>query len=487
MPSHIPSTSVFPTSKRSACNRCREQKLRCPTRENGTQSCIRCTRAGLQCVTSYSRPLGRSARDVAKPSSKIDAQQATVPTVAMASRETMGMNPHPSESRNTPVTTTMESTSLTADDTSSSPWRLSEVSENDDWLAHDGWPIVTQEDASNSSSPSDALFLSNALSLGNNVNGRDSPRLEESAILSSLHSPSELAYPDSFAAEAQQQPRQQLSGSVENVLSGAECDLRLTQLSLDLCRQMQLCMTGFQQWDTTTMDPKALENPFRVVRIGPDGQFNSNAFGDALCSTSEFLAILQSYGSGGTSSSAAASNHRRTASDTSSRSSLSFVCILNLLSSYLRIIAIFDSLYLRLYELLCWSTTSFPESFTGAGLQLLPSLQLGSFSVQHGSFQTKILIQATQHQFEMIEKTLGLPAEFRVSDRRDVYPAGLLRDESARSLLQAVIKGQHNGEGATRSFDWDSTLGSLGSLRRNVMKVRQLLDVQNKGSTLRGV
>ncbi len=489
MSSNIPSTSFFPTSKRSACDRCREQKLRCPTRENGAQSCIRCVRAGLQCVTGYTKPLGRSVRDVAKTSSKVDAQPPTVPNVDMAPTRPVGMDLAPPESRHVPATMTIEPTSLIADDTSSSQWRLSEGSENDHLLAQDCWPTPTQEDASNSSSLSDALFLSNALTPGNNLNEKDISLFEDSSVLSSLHSPSgmaiagRMAYSDSIMEEAQQQqqPPPPPSSSLGSVLSGAECDLRLSQLSVDLCRQMQLCMTGSQRWDATNMGPKFSGSPFKFMGKGPDDQSNSNAFGDALCSTSEFLAILQSYGRADAGPSSVGSNHRRTASNTTSRPSIGFVCILNLLSSYLRIIAIFDSLYLRLYELLCCSTTSSPESSAGAGLQILPGLQLAGFSVQHGSFQTKILIQVTQHQFEMIERILGLPAEFRVSDRRDAYPAGLLGDGWARNLLQAVISGHHSEEGATRlPFDWDSAVGSLGSLRMNVMKLRQLLDIQNK-------
>ena len=481
MSSNIPSTSFFPTSKRSACDRCREQKLRCPTRENGTKSCARCIRAGLECVTSYTKPLGRSARDVARMAPKMDAQPATVPDVDMARKRPMSMNLDLPQSRNIPVTTTTESTSLNTDDTSLSPWLLSEGSEKYHFLAQDGWPTPTHEDASNSSSLSNALFLSNDLSPSSNLNERGDSLVEDSSILSSLHSTCELGttgrttYPDSIMKETH---RRRPSGSVESVLSGAECDLRLSQLSLDLCRQMQLCITESHRWDTTTMDRKASENPFNFMRKGADGQSNSNAFGDALCSTSEFLTILQSYGRGDANSSSAGSNNHRTASNATSQPSLDFVCNLNLMSSYLRIIAIFDSLYLRLYELLCYSTTSSAGSFAGAGLQILPGLQLAGFSVQQGSFQTKILIQVTQHQFEMIERILGLPTELRVSDRRDVYPMGLLSDGLAKGLLQVVINGQHSGEGATMlPFDWDPAVGSLGSLRRNVMKVRQMLDM----------
>ncbi len=52
-----PSISFFPTSRRSACDRCCKQKLRCPARENATQSCLRCVRASLPCTTGYIKPL----------------------------------------------------------------------------------------------------------------------------------------------------------------------------------------------------------------------------------------------------------------------------------------------------------------------------------------------------------------------------------------------------------------------------------------------
>jgi hypothetical protein len=50
------------TSKRTACDRCRSQKLRCPARELGTNACTRCIRLGAWCVTSYPRPTGRAGK-----------------------------------------------------------------------------------------------------------------------------------------------------------------------------------------------------------------------------------------------------------------------------------------------------------------------------------------------------------------------------------------------------------------------------------------
>lgn len=47
--------------QRSACDRCRGQKVRCPRSDQSKdgESCARCIRVGIQCVTSSSRPLGR--------------------------------------------------------------------------------------------------------------------------------------------------------------------------------------------------------------------------------------------------------------------------------------------------------------------------------------------------------------------------------------------------------------------------------------------
>jgi len=57
-----PQPVVFPAAKRSACERCRHQKLRCPPRDQPTEACSRCARLGTNCVTGYPRPHGRIVR-----------------------------------------------------------------------------------------------------------------------------------------------------------------------------------------------------------------------------------------------------------------------------------------------------------------------------------------------------------------------------------------------------------------------------------------
>ena len=94
--------------------------------------------------------------------------------------------------------------------------------------------------------------------------------------------------------------------------------------------------------------------------------------------------------------------------------------------------------------------------------------------MEQGSLQTKILIQAIDHQFELIERSLGLLVELRVSDRREDYHSGLLQNEWAMSLLQAILRGQRGGgEADVVIFDQVPTVDSLESLKVTMVILRR--------------
>ena len=173
---------------------------------------------------------------------------------------------------------------------------------------------------------------------------------------------------------------------------------------------------------------------------GWGAQKSSDVFGDALNDTSEFLVIIQSYAA---------------SSCGNSTPQINIIVILNLLSAYLQIVAIFEILFRCLCKQLFDESVKF--SFTSPsekgdktcrglasnnndyslhaaaansnnnkqgvqesnGLQTLPGLRLAGFSVQQGNLQTKILLHAVLHQFEMMERTLGLTTELRVTDQRE--------------------------------------------------------------------
>lgn len=249
-------------------------------------------------------------------------------------------------------------------------------------------------------------------------------------------------------------------------LSRVDCDLRLSQLSVDLCRQAQRNMAADQKSDRaqsgtdwalteTETEPQHLSGCL-------DTSSQSKEFGDALCSTSEFMAVIQSK-----------LNDIRLDNPTDRPEAhwplINLSCVLNLISCYLLIVAVFERLVLRLYEQMICNDNKTPSSDASsashsAGPQTLPGLRLASFHVQQSNLQTKILIQIIEHQFEMIERSLGLPVELRVSsDCREPYEGGLLQSGLDECLLQAVT---------TRLSPMS---GSLASLRENIIKMRQHL------------
>ena len=70
---------AFPISKRSACDRCRTQKLRCLPRDLVTGSWCRCARLGSKCTTTYPRPTGRPSK------ASLNASQPKAPGPEQAS------------------------------------------------------------------------------------------------------------------------------------------------------------------------------------------------------------------------------------------------------------------------------------------------------------------------------------------------------------------------------------------------------------------
>lgn len=253
--------------------------------------------------------------------------------------------------------------------------------------------------------------------------------------------------------------------AISKTLSRVDCDLRLSQLSVDLCQQAQRNMAAGQQSGRGHIeagrDSAEVEAGTQHLKGYPDTTGQSKQFGDALCGTSEFMAIIQSIDDAGLDD--------PSASHEAHWPLINLSCVLNLISCYLLIVAVFERLVLRLYEQMACDGNETPTSDSSnvsrsVGPQTLPGLHLASFHVQQSNLQTKILIQIIEHQFEMIEKSLGLPAELRVSSgRRQPYECGLLQSGLDKGLLQAVMARL------------SPMSGSLASLRENILKMRRLL------------
>ncbi|KAI7773758.1 hypothetical protein LA080_010001 [Diaporthe eres] len=462
MASRAWSTFNFPTLKRSACDRCRKQKLRCPSRASDAQPCSRCTRAGVECITGYTRPLGRSHRSPYGLANSNTLGQSHV--FPVAGPEQLNLNAALQDAPTSPSVTKYPDTRSKR----GAPDSLMRTENSPTWfftgLEEEGasfhYPCVLDSfyggpllaDTRHDNSSCDATNVDHNLGFP-----PLSPQYIETsgATCSSGTTPGDNT-PSTYSPE----------NAFSRTLSGVDCDLRLSQLSVDLCRQAQRNMAANQQSDRTQSGAGQglTETDTEPQHLSgcPDYSSQSKEFGDALCSTSEFMAVIQSKLDD-------TGLNNPTERHEAHWPLINLSCVLNLISCYLLIVAVFERLVLRLYEQMICNDTKTPSSGSSnaspsAGPQTLPGLRLASFHVQQSNLQTKILIQIIEHQFEMIERSLGLPVELRLSsDFRDPYDGGLLQNGLDEGLLEAVT---------TRLCPMS---GSLESLRENMMRVKRHL------------
>lgn len=457
------STFNFSTSKRSACDRCRKQKLRCPSRASDAQPCTRCVRAGVECITGYTQPLGRSHRNsYASAICQNLSQSHTVPVVSQQQfefRTIVQDLPSPPPVMKHADTQARQTTFSASPAVVASSLFFNEVREDDGSLAGPEMldyvsAVQLLTDTCNSHPEYDTTNIDNYsrfLSL--------SPQFIETG---------EVAY-NSESTTGNSTPSTVFTeDAFSRTLSSVDSDLRLSHLSMDMCRQAQnlknMVLNGKDGGTPAVVDEALTELDTEPKPLNGclDTFSQSKEFGDALSSTSEFMAIIKSK-LDDISLEESATRHE-------AWYLMNLSCILNLISYYLLIVGVFEKLILRLHERMTLDISEarcldLSKRSYQAGPQAFPGLHLGSFHVRQSSLQTKILLQIIEHQFEMIEKGLGLPVELRVSSLgRETCKGGLLQIGLDEALLQAVI---------TRLCPIP---GSLASLRKNIVKVRGLLD-----------
>ncbi|EED16623.1 hypothetical protein TSTA_016990 [Talaromyces stipitatus ATCC 10500] len=209
---------------------------------------------------------------------------------------------------------------------------------------------------------------------------------------------------------------------------------RVSEFNLKLARRLQQCQSFFRRNDGGSKAANATGSEPSMLDKDDIRNPETNLFGHTLSDTSEFFAIVRAYTSDeckkfsetGTRNKGCHGIKNNIGTSSGSRPGL--ILTLNLISAYLQLVQIYEELFSCLSRKL----------FSGHNgdvfdLQIFPQLQLAGFSVQQGNLQIKIFIQATIHQFEMIEKALGLPPDLRVTDKQDAY-VGLLEDETANEF-----------------------------------------------------
>ena len=494
-------------NRRSACDRCREHKLRCP-RNSGNGPCERCVRARATCVTGKSAPMGRPRK---RPPTAANTPPGQQPSPSNASR--------------------LASPSGWSDFLS---WPLPAIAPAVDFSqprAHSPWHANTPNDnATLGSDPFfDRLFQQMMPEVGEG-NGSIPPSVEAGDAMEGV---SQITPTMGSVGQTSSS-----SGSVRGPDILSQPIERLSHLNISLASQLQRVSTG--PWNVTFLSI--------VCHDMSDRSAKSNPLGDILRSSSEFLSIINavtqpdnktqstsycepsdtgqstssldlnntsasnllqsvchvagfgiveplSFGSASTSAlptPATSTGSSDTASELPCSGSrpLETPIILLIASCYLQILRVYDILLAHVYEHLrsMGAATPTPSMNSFAGLQL------GGFPLQSGNLQVIIAIQVILHILQCIDTALGIPLEYRVSGRNAnegtsadtgmVVDAleGLLADSFAAELFKLVIKQE---EKAVEIAEGERQAKyPAARLRENMKKITQLLQSH---ATLQGL
>lgn len=440
--------SSFSTCKRSACDRCRRQKLRCPARGGKSETCGRCSRAGVVCVTGYTLPLGRLSRDQYSSIQTDNAPPLSTATIGPQASPTI---PEPCRPLGPPGSVPFGTETKLAADVLTDPWFSGNVGDYDDLSSE------TYVWDSGDSTYQD---------------------------LSTLHSERAMVCGDDSAIEYQKEQHSGTESSSSVASSSAEPEVRLSQLNLELSHIMHRRTLSSYGQDGQQAFLKTIQDSNNEMVTGEDDY--ATAFSKALRCTCEYLDILGMYG--GHREAARQGTELHSADGTTGMGDpASFSFTLGTLSCYFRLVEALDDLLTQLHHGLRRRREG-----GGGRFQMLPELCIAGFCIVRGtSLQAKMVIQVIQHQFERIERRLGLPPEFRVSDRRETCPGQTGQCDYMRGILQSMVDGQQqehqyqlqqksrrgvsDASGGNRDRD-DRSVGSLDSLRRNIIKLLHIAE-----------
>ncbi|RYC62631.1 hypothetical protein CHU98_g3572 [Xylaria longipes] len=463
MPDSSHSSTTISTSKRSACDRCRGHKLRCPRREFAAQSCGRCTRLGVHCVTSFQRPLGRSGqnglsgrpRRLSKPelsltsiepkySRSMSMTQMSLPTIPSQpvkdydeylSMPTHGFH-HPSNAFDSGSLDTIsppDSQFLGSDEFDINDGEYSTISES--FMNLEFWPVPDNDSNVLSKSASfDTIKMSNHIQT-------QAPRI-------------------------------------------VQCDERLSRLNLRLSARLKEYLPGS---NSHASSPLAHSSSPKTPASELSEQWGSQCVGDILQDTADFISIVESYNHNKTPSAEEHILSSECLNASSMKPCLGTVVCLEILSAYLLIVATYRDLLHHLCSRFSVSDspTSSPSSaqvspshysqcFAPEQVMPLPAMEVAGFQVQHSVLQTKLLLETAVHQLSQMEELLGVPQSWRATDKHGYHGVGLFGSSKTRLLMDAVCLS--NLEQSGDALGGPGELPAVASLRDHIRSLRSFLD-----------
>ncbi|KAE9566445.1 hypothetical protein CGMCC3_g17411 [Colletotrichum fructicola] len=475
----------YAATKRLACERCRDQKLRCDRGElpNGelSKSCARCLRAGASCVSSNPRPLGRPP---ASASHNASAERSFTPL----SRRSTASATHSVGGRRVRRSTNFGQGAGHGGESAPSPGSIFTWDLRDPTL--DGFPELggtlggdagvsggsvrrssahrrilsgSDHDQAWPPSTSDALsFL--GLPLGDDdallesLSGAQAvPELSQQLHLPSEGSPSVGVGVGVGVGESARRMNEPADGAGSGPGTMNSHDSRSDQLSqtkppvnplLGLSRLSESIARQIADIDSYPWGPADTS----ICAENVHGSMENNPVAKALQSTSDFIAVVQQMNSSPPSTSSSSPTGFFAPSDSgvsvgadgqnsfgrsdppspASPAALDAPAALLVLSNYLLLLQLYDRIIHRALESLkkLLNLSDFFQTGPDVCIRGLPPMK--------GHLYIRILVQIIDDHVDRLEQLLGLPAHFRLS-RRPGVSVGILSGVESSGLLPLVM------------------------------------------------
>ncbi|KAK2811883.1 hypothetical protein FQN50_001921 [Emmonsiellopsis sp. PD_5] len=416
--------------RRSACDQCRAKRVRCLRAQDSMAPCARCCYIGARCVTGTSGQPGRPPKH-----RLADDGDGTTPrgTTAVSLADVSSPGPHCTSSTLRDVDHVEVHPPAMAEMPSPPPARASQCRANKDPLVHEpqqdfwvapggssaffGCPSIDQSPAPGEDIPSLTDQLSNPSP--SQFQGLLSTDDELNAML-------HLGVGSSTAFDMDIDP---LLGHGDGILP--------TPLSQFLSTASSL--VGFREeidQRIPAIDAYYSDSAKVVQRCKDEGAGrDENPVAVLLTCSKEFIDIIQGL---------------------APEDALSTEIVLLALSSYLALMRLFDSLFHRIYKYLCKVP---PESYESikvksvlriGGISSLQDMPLRAYAIG--------ILDAIQSQVQIIERRMGLPAEYCLSGEAAASPTpaaapGIFsRADRARLFRAAVAQEDVKSQRGSKSY-----------------------------------
>ncbi|KAI0013520.1 hypothetical protein F4779DRAFT_399868 [Xylariaceae sp. FL0662B] len=482
-------TSVAFSSRRSACDRCRGQKLRCLREQPDQERCDRCLRADAQCLTTPTFIMrSRSGDDLAAATRKRQRREKQpTPSDPYACIGT-SISPSTGPAMPTSSIATLADLSQAWDP---SAYNVELGGNFDDMLSSLDYASVADTQTrpsfnSNQEDPSHAIppihqFDIPSASSGETPSRQDTDRNGRETM--------GIALGDAIRSQNQ-------SSRPRDATFAESCTHRLSDININLVTQLSRISQGpptvtldmlisrTDESDLSTTSPvddilngtRGFIDILEVLTQRSRSVASSSSSGDGIYGFEGPLATetperhmenssnhgarsfsptpASLFSSSSSSSGQMASSEPNVASDVTT--------LLLILSCYVHVLRLYVVLFTHIHQFLQEIADSDEPT-----LCAIPDLGFGNFPLQSGNLQATMFIQISTSLFERIESLLGLPHELRVTIRGGKRE-GLLSEEDFTEVIKAVLSRDESGRP-------ENGKGGVKLLRKNMKKAMQLL------------